>query len=348
MTALAQEVSELVLPDVHGPGRRLREAREARRLTLEDVAAELRLGRQVVEALEHDDYSGLPPPAFVRGYLRSYAHLLDVPEGSVLEAYERLQGVVPVGEIPEFRAMRQVSSRDGRVRWVTYLVVAALVALPFVWWQTQGSFRFWETVSGGRDGTDSSTPPAIEAPPAKPLASTADSPNEMVMVPDAGDLEREFPVSEMEAAAIGSMEAPELYGGAAQDGNAEDQVVETATTTESTADAGSLSDEPGSVGRSDELTIRASADSWVSVTDADGQRLIYRVLGAGSEKTLRGKAPFRVVLGNSRGVTVVLNGVTIDQSRYEREGVARFEVGKEQEGSGGAGAVTVPSSSAAR
>jgi cytoskeleton protein RodZ len=57
-----------------------------------------------------------------------------------------------------------------------------------------------------------------------------------------------------------------------------------------------------------QVTLHYSADSWTEVYDASGARLFYDVGAANSVKTVVGKPPLRVVLGNASGVAVEFNG----------------------------------------
>ena len=61
-------------------------------------------------------------------------------------------------------------------------------------------------------------------------------------------------------------------------------------------------------GRQTALTLKFSADSWVEVYDASGQRLFYDVGAADSARTLQGTPPLSVVLGNAPGVVIEVNG----------------------------------------
>lgn len=54
-------------------GDTLRRAREARKLTLDDVAHLTKIRRAILEALEADARNELPEKVFVLGYVRSYA-----------------------------------------------------------------------------------------------------------------------------------------------------------------------------------------------------------------------------------------------------------------------------------
>ena len=54
----------------------LREARERLGLSVADVAAQIKFAPRQIEALEADDFKHLPEAAFLRGFVRSYAKIL--------------------------------------------------------------------------------------------------------------------------------------------------------------------------------------------------------------------------------------------------------------------------------
>lgn len=58
----------------------LRHVRQARGLSLDDIAAETRVRRQHLEALENMELHKLPSRPFVIGYIRAYARALDLDE----------------------------------------------------------------------------------------------------------------------------------------------------------------------------------------------------------------------------------------------------------------------------
>lgn len=70
------------------PGRQLREAREARGLSMADVAGALKFGVRQIEALEADDYRNLQGATFVRGFVRSYARYLKLAPEPLLAMLE--------------------------------------------------------------------------------------------------------------------------------------------------------------------------------------------------------------------------------------------------------------------
>jgi cytoskeletal protein RodZ len=64
---------ELVQADVPTVGERLRAAREEKKLSLEDIAAQTRIPQRHLEAIEASDWERLPAPTYTVGFAKSYA-----------------------------------------------------------------------------------------------------------------------------------------------------------------------------------------------------------------------------------------------------------------------------------
>ncbi len=78
------------------PGSFLREAREARKLTVYEVAQSLKFSPRQIEALEADDFASLPPGAtFRRGFVRGYAKLLKLDPAPLLAMLDVQMPVAP-------------------------------------------------------------------------------------------------------------------------------------------------------------------------------------------------------------------------------------------------------------
>lgn len=73
-------------------GHILREARENKGLTLEDVQTNIRINVRYLSALESGNYSALPTPVHVRGFLRNYARYLGLDPQPLLDRYLVVQG----------------------------------------------------------------------------------------------------------------------------------------------------------------------------------------------------------------------------------------------------------------
>lgn len=63
---------------VQGVGHMLRHAREARKISIEEVSRQLRISAQQVDAIEKEDFDALPGRTFVRGFVRNYANLMQL------------------------------------------------------------------------------------------------------------------------------------------------------------------------------------------------------------------------------------------------------------------------------
>ena len=74
------------------------------------------------------------------------------------------------------------------------------------------------------------------------------------------------------------------------------------------------------------IQLRATAPSWVEVTDARGHALIARTLNPGEDVGLDGTAPFRVKIGNAGGTQVMFRGQPLALASYTRDNVARMEL----------------------
>jgi cytoskeleton protein RodZ len=76
-------------------GRLLRDQRLSRDLTLEAVAARLRIRSRYLEAIEQGRFDQLPGAAYIPAFLRAYANHLGLDPDKVLVAYQ-LSGAVPI------------------------------------------------------------------------------------------------------------------------------------------------------------------------------------------------------------------------------------------------------------
>jgi cytoskeleton protein RodZ len=76
-------------------GRLLRDQRAARDLSIDDVAARLRIRSRYLEAIEQGRFDQLPGAAYIPAFLRAYANHLGLDADKVMTAYQ-LSGPVPI------------------------------------------------------------------------------------------------------------------------------------------------------------------------------------------------------------------------------------------------------------
>ncbi|MBX9402940.1 DUF4115 domain-containing protein [Lysobacter sp. BMK333-48F3] len=119
-------------PEVGGScGARLKQARIAAGLSIEDVATRLKMPARVVQSLETDDVALLGAPVFVRGQLRSYARLLGIDlEGQL--AATPLASTAPSELVSHTHTPRYRRVFEQTTRRAIYIVLTAAIAVPVV------------------------------------------------------------------------------------------------------------------------------------------------------------------------------------------------------------------------
>lgn len=131
-------MSEFVEDDsLMGPGARLRIARESARLGAADVARYLHLKPDVIQDIENDDYSRAPRAVFLRGYIRSYAKLLNLNADELVQSLDQFYQEDDTNDAPV--KTHQVMTHDKRVwlRWVSAGVSFVLMIAVAMWWHWQ-------------------------------------------------------------------------------------------------------------------------------------------------------------------------------------------------------------------
>jgi len=269
-------------------GKRFSTARGALNLSREEVAKELRLGVDIISALEDEDYERLAVPIYVTGYIRNYARLLKIPVEPLLAAYNQVQVESPTIVAS---AIRKPGPSYNRllIKIASVLIVLVLIAGIVSWFQSQNyEPSTWFSVSQEPE----SSAPSIALPK---LLEPDKLPSNDVVVEDATPV-----VADAE---------PELEP---------EKVVEVVQTPPT----------PKLVPvNKHEIILNLTSDSWVDVQDSTGKRLIYDLLRAGKERRVSGLPPFKVFLGNAKGLRIKYNGQLIDIEQHIRGNLARFQIG---------------------
>lgn len=294
-------------------GERLRQARGERGLSVEDVAASLKLNPRIITALEDDAYDRLPGATYVRGYLRGYALLVGLSPQQLIDAFNKLpQASRPVEMTAPAPAEKQVTSNDTVIRFGTLLIAVVVLGLAILWWSGKdGTSRRRAAVSAART-------PAIEAPAASNETSApVDTP-----VKAAEAVKPAEPISAPGSVKINEPAKPNAPAVSAA---SEKRVPAVATAEPEAANVAEPAVDPNAPRV--RLVLRVTEDSWADVRDAQQRRLVYETLSAGRVVSVEGVAPLSVFLGNIDGVKVEYNGRPYDAQRHRRGDVARFTLG---------------------
>jgi cytoskeletal protein RodZ len=115
-------------------GQYLRELREQRKMSVEEVSRATRVPMPSVERIETDRFDELPGEVFVRGFLKSYARALGVPPDEVLARYTASRRVAWVTPLPISAPSKPARSRrlGVAVAFVLVLLILFTLALSIV------------------------------------------------------------------------------------------------------------------------------------------------------------------------------------------------------------------------
>jgi cytoskeleton protein RodZ len=282
-----------------GPGARLRAAREAAGLSLDQVAQQLKLAPRQVKALEEESFGELPGRTFSRGFVRNYArllhldaqdllaHLPDVAQAPALESPTLHSTGSMIAELPSASA-----SRPGLGRWLIPLIlIACIVAAAAYEWYRGGLTNTAEPARAVSDATDRRAPAAGVALP-NPLASFPQTAAPQVTAPQGTEAQAAPPAASMRDSVATSVSGAAVPASAA----------------------------PGDA----TLLLTYQGPSWTEIRDRSGQIIVSRLVMPGAVEPVKGAPPFDIILGNAHVVTLVFRGKSVDLSPYTRQNVARL------------------------
>jgi len=72
------------------PGKHLKQERELRNLSLDEVSKSTRIQKHFIKAMEEDRFDLCPPPFYVKGFLANYARYLGLDPRDILLRYQEL------------------------------------------------------------------------------------------------------------------------------------------------------------------------------------------------------------------------------------------------------------------
>lgn len=303
-----------VPPPAASAGTLLARSREASGMSIEDVAAQLKLAPRQVVAIERDDFASLPGRTFIRGFVRNYARLLKLDVDAVLAALPG-EGASPapdrplaattsrsIGEMP-----REPGPRPGIARWAIPLVLVAIVAVA-------AFYEFARPPAPARPAAIHVEPPVAAPPPAAPVSPPADP---------AG--ESRAPETTGAARPASSTELPNPLanaGAAASPAPAPAPAAATEPAVVATPPAPAAS--PGAV--RNQLALAFRGTSWLEVRDRSGNVVLSMTGTGGTTRELPVVAPGEVIIGNAAVVDANWRGKPIDLAPYTKQNVARVRL----------------------
>ena len=260
-------------------GKTLREAREAKGLTLAQVSDTTRISKAYLQAVEEDAYQKIPGEVFVKGVLRGYGNFLGLDGAKLVEQYKILaQGMRPeeaasfkireatnVKITPTFKPNEDTpqSSKNSLLTGLVVLVVLLLAVCAYYFMivaKPAGSVTAPATSVAPAAAAQTAPAPQAPAPkttdPAKPVAATA-------------------PVNPGQPAVPGTAQP----------------------------NPAAANPTPGTVA----VNVECKGICWLQVFDGD-KKIFEGTLGKGQTNTFTSKDKLRIVYGNIKDVAITVNG----------------------------------------
>ncbi|WP_321470832.1 RodZ domain-containing protein [uncultured Paludibaculum sp.] len=259
-------------------GQKLRQEREKRGLSIEQLSAQTRINVQYFQYIEADDTASLPGGFFYRSFVRQYARLMELPESdyqATLDqslADESAQSVgratalpdrpIEVPPIPTGRFDAALELRRWAWRLGVLVLVIALCSGVYTFWERWGLQREEERIAAAR----------VEPPAQKPAEKQQTAPQPPPVAPvTPPPAEQPAPLQ----ASILPQTAEIPASGAVR------------------------------------LIIRATEMTWVAVWQGDKQ-LFADVIRPGETRGFGSPNQLRIRLGNAGGVQMEWNGQAVD------------------------------------
>lgn len=297
----------------------LRQAREARGLSLHQVSAHLKLTVRQIEAIERGDLSVLPGATFARGFVRNYARFLGLDPLLFLEA-----------ESPELKAPAELPARmvtpslgrmpsPGNPRYSALpagaLVVLVALLLGAGW--HYGWFEAREELALLDEATVQ-----VSAPVEPEAEVSAPSVDASAPVAGAAASEPVAPASPVPAAAVATAQSAASATASAPAGRPLAQQSAVVVTPQSVSSA-PMAGAPAGLPR---LSLSFEGESWVEVRDASGKIVFSRLNQAGSVQEVQGTPPFDLVIGNAPKVRLSWKNRAVDLAPLTKGEVARVNL----------------------
>ena len=289
-------------------GEQFRQARENLGLTLDAAAKKATLRPNILEHIENNEFSHKKIPAtFMKGYVRSYAKVLKLPESVWANAVPNF-GDTPKHDFNRTSRADSVTNPHSNSRWVGYLttfVVLAVVGMTALWW-----WENYQQSNNERESLVQNYAPATTENTSS--ASTAES--------NVSSTSNNIPTLEVASNNQGAPTAVNVEKDAQPAVIAPLPQTEPVTATEpaesvqpvtASAVENSTVSQPESqpVAVNGDLQIEiTAATSWITVKDAKRKNLAQKEYKQGEILSFDGQGPYALTIGAPANVKITYKG----------------------------------------
>ena len=251
-----------------------KERRESMGKTIDQVSADLRIGRRFLAGIEEGNFADFPERVFSAGFIRAYAKYLSQDPEPVLAEYERKTGRYDEREMSEQLRFGWVErERQRGSRRATYTVAAGAVLLV-------GVILAWVSLQTEQRPLPPASPPVVAVPPPTAVENAVKAGDNAALAVPPG---------------VDRMAAPTPL-----------QTTTPPTPAEPSSSVASVGAAGPLVGPF-QLFLEASEQAWVMYSFDDGDPIDV-TLYAGDKISIHATTRIALKLGNAGGVAGTLNG----------------------------------------
>jgi len=115
-------------------GEFLRGERQARGISLQQIAADTRISMKMLQAIEEGDGEQLPAPVLIKGFLRAYAQRIDLDPEDVIVEYQDLIEKVGARQEAIEKFHRRLHPKSSKKKFFAlFLALGLLAGLALIW-----------------------------------------------------------------------------------------------------------------------------------------------------------------------------------------------------------------------
>ena len=267
----------------------------------------MKLQARLIQRIEEDDFSGIAHAVYLRGYLTSYARLLDMPQ--ILAEKVIAERGVQAPLVSTGRVSRSRYLMDRYSVSATYLILTALVNRAGVWLATHGGLE------------------------QNLAARSCDSPlpTREVAIPNLRMQENPMRHRQLRVAADGTPPqiSDECVALAVLWADSPTPIIASMAPFTALASRWSRARSRPLLCRNKRTTSlepQAQQSRLVEVVDANGVKIEYGLLGAGVERNYTSDTALTIRIGNAEGAEVIADGSRVDLAPFQRANVARLRL----------------------
>lgn len=297
-------------------GEHLKKEREAKGISLQEIANSTNISPRFLEAIEREEFEVLPGEIFVKGFMKNYAAYIGLDAAEISKEYQK-RFEAPESQQASENIVKQESITPFDINhekkfvniWPAVIGLLALAGL---------GYYLRDTIINEKQSVipEKRQSEAIVAEKKKVVSETQDKPPEQTMEVEKSDaLPKEKPVETEVANASG----PATDQAATEESLKPPKVLASPLPP---SDAGQISPEqvepesgregPGSVTEKGlDMKLSATSDAWMLIKRDNSVDRKDFILRAGETIVMKADEKFTITTGNASGVKIIVNGKNV-------------------------------------